>query len=141
LTVDSKILSFGGPPLRKEYRKPMVKLRASDLLRLALQRLETTGWCQGPFMAGRSCALVAICETRRAHADAYRPPEPRRLEEFRSPEDHLWAAVVELDGSVDPRARRIPEWNDAPGRTWVEVQAVFRRAVVLAREWEATHPW
>lgn len=66
------------------------------------------------FSRGECCALTAICNQQISLA--------ARIEAYE---------LLEKAGKI-PRAE-IPRWNDAPDRTWADVELAFKGAIELAR--------
>ena len=88
----------------------------------SLQLLRDNGWQQGYGQESR-CILQAVCKTALAESSwtADNPAVP--VFNF---------SCVALARIVGRPIVELVSWNDSPGRTWAEVEAVFQQAIASA---------
>lgn len=91
-------------------------------LEFGLARLRANGWTQGTYVSGATGRCCAVGALYRQHVDT----------------DSLsWLALA--TGEDNPQGPAFNEgvvvgWNDTEGRTFEEVEALYLRAIELAKE-------
>lgn len=95
-------------------------------LTMGLAKLRSLGWIQGVYYDDDGC-----CATGALYNVDYSAGMPYLKEAIL---DSGWMPVSDV--LTDPHswgsASVVIQWNDTPGRTWEEVEAVFEAAIELA---------
>jgi hypothetical protein len=104
-------------------------MKSSEVLSDALDILNKQGWCRNVYHTGQTMLDGQHCSAGAISAAWLRAKlDNRIISDKTRPEAYLYRVVME-EGSLS-----VENWNDQAGRSFSDVQLVFKKAIHLAEE-------